>query len=173
MVPIERRVTGPGASYVMAPFTHRNPKGSRFSDGSFGVYYAADSFSTAVAEVAFHFAKFARDSNDGQRYEDMRCLVGEVDCEFADLSKLDSADQKVILDPVSYVDSQALAGYLKYAVMNGVHYPSVRSPGGHCIGAFYPDCVGVPKQANHVRFDYDGNRVRRYFDFEAQRWVDL
>jgi hypothetical protein len=64
VVPVERRVFGSGASYVMAPFTHRNPKGSRFSDGSFGIYYAASDFETAVAEVAFHFAKFARDSND-------------------------------------------------------------------------------------------------------------
>lgn len=173
MVPVDRRVAGPGASYVMAPFTHRNPKGSRFSDGSFGVYYAANSFSTAVAEVAFHFAKFARDSGDGQRYEDMRCLVGEVDCELADVSKLPEQEQRIILDPVSYVDSQALGGYLKYAGMNGVHYPSVRSPSGFCIGTFFPDCVEIPKQANHIKFDYDGEKVRRYFDFQTQNWVSL
>ena len=34
LVAPEDRVSGPGASYVMASFTHRNPKGSRFSDGS-------------------------------------------------------------------------------------------------------------------------------------------
>ncbi len=37
---------------VMAPFTHLNPKGSRFSDGSYGVYYAAKRLSTAIAETA-------------------------------------------------------------------------------------------------------------------------
>jgi hypothetical protein len=41
LVPPERRVTGPNASWVMAPFTHVNRNGSRFSDGSYGVYYAA------------------------------------------------------------------------------------------------------------------------------------
>src|SRR5262245_48077767 len=41
LVPPARRVSGPNASWVMAPFTHLNPKGSRFSDGSHGVYYAA------------------------------------------------------------------------------------------------------------------------------------
>ncbi|MDF2974655.1 MAG: uncharacterized protein K0R61_5105 [Microvirga sp.] len=46
----------------MAPFTHLNPKGSRFSDGSYGVYYAADRLSTAIAETAHHFASFARES---------------------------------------------------------------------------------------------------------------
>lgn len=41
LVPPDERVTGPGASYVMASFTHLNLKGRRFSDGSFGVNYAA------------------------------------------------------------------------------------------------------------------------------------
>ena len=30
LVPPDDRVSGPGASYVMAAFTHINPKGSRF-----------------------------------------------------------------------------------------------------------------------------------------------
>jgi RES domain len=173
MVPIARRVFGSGASYVMAPFTHTNPKGSRFSDGTFGVYYAASDFGTAVAEVAFHFARFAQDSGDGQRYEEMRCLVGEVDHDFVDVNKLPLEDQSAILDPISYIDSQAFGGYLKFAEYSGVYYPSVRRQGGHCVGSFYPDSVGIPKQANHIKFHYDGNRVRRYFDFQKQRWIEL
>ena len=69
LVPAAQRVTGPGASYVMASFTHINPKGSRFSDGSFGVYYAASALETAIAETVFHFEVFARDSNDPPRME--------------------------------------------------------------------------------------------------------
>lgn len=39
-VPAGRRVSGPGASYLMAPFTHASPdRPSRFSDGRFGVLY--------------------------------------------------------------------------------------------------------------------------------------
>ena len=38
------------------------PKGSRFSERSYGVYYAADRLSTAIAETAHHFASFARES---------------------------------------------------------------------------------------------------------------
>ena len=41
LVPPDERVSGPGATPVMAAFTHLNPDGSRFSDGSYGVYYAA------------------------------------------------------------------------------------------------------------------------------------
>jgi hypothetical protein len=50
LVPPEERVSGPGASYVMAAFTHVNPKGSRFSDGSFGVYYVAAALETARSQ---------------------------------------------------------------------------------------------------------------------------
>jgi hypothetical protein len=83
LVPREERVAGPGASYVMAAaFTHLNPKGSRFSDGSFSVYYAAAALETAIAETMFHFEAFARDSADQPRSEDMRVLVGTVATEF-------------------------------------------------------------------------------------------
>ncbi|MFN3582227.1 MAG: RES family NAD+ phosphorylase, partial [Pseudomonas sp.] len=44
----------PGCSYATAPFTHVNPDGSRFSDGSFGVLYLADCMETAIAEVRYH-----------------------------------------------------------------------------------------------------------------------
>ena len=41
----------PGCSYATAPFTHVNPAGSRFSNGSFGVLYLAGSMETALAEI--------------------------------------------------------------------------------------------------------------------------
>ena len=56
----EERVSGPGATPVMAAFTHLNPEGSRFSDGTYGVYYAAHSLETAIAEVSHHRAVFLR-----------------------------------------------------------------------------------------------------------------
>src|SRR3546814_5612167 len=38
LVPPEDRVSGPGTTPIMAAFTHLNPEGSRFTDGSFGVF---------------------------------------------------------------------------------------------------------------------------------------
>ena len=99
LVPPDERVSGPGASYVMAAFTHVNPKGSRFSDGSFGVYYAAAALETAIAETVFHFEAFARDSADPPRSEDMRVLVGTVAADFEDVAALPDEEQRVILDP--------------------------------------------------------------------------
>src|SRR5579863_10576794 len=107
LVPRNERVAGPGASYVMAAFTHINPKGSRFSDGSYGVYYAAAALETAIAETVFHFEAFARDSVDPPRSEDMRVLVGTVSAEFEDVAALPAEEQRTLLDPGSYVGSQA------------------------------------------------------------------
>jgi hypothetical protein len=65
LVPPDERVSGPGASYVMAPFTHINPTGSRFSDGSFGVYYAASALETAIAETIHHFGHRHVNASEG------------------------------------------------------------------------------------------------------------
>ena len=173
LVPPERRVSGPNASWVMAPFTHLNPKGSRFSDGSYGVYYAADRLSTAIAETAHHFASFARDSKDPPRREDMRVLVGAVANEFHDINRLPPAHRASVLDPNSYLASRALALALRASGSNGVVYSSVRDPGGRCIGAFWPDVVGIPAQERHLKYVWDGTRVSQYFDYAEDRWISL
>jgi hypothetical protein len=54
LVPPERRVAGPGASYLMAPFTHvSTDRPSLFSHGRFGALYVGRDFrrraSNAVA----------------------------------------------------------------------------------------------------------------------------
>src|ERR1700757_3870218 len=126
LVPPDERVTGLGASYVMASFTHLNPKRSRFSDGSFGVYYAASELETAIAETIFHFEEFARDSGDPMRMEDMRVLVGAVAAEFEDGDAGPEPRRSQILDPSSYAASRAYARVLREAGANGVVYPSVR-----------------------------------------------
>lgn len=173
LVPPEERVSGPGASWVMASFTHRNPKGSRFSDGSYGVYYAARDLKTAIRETAFHFAHFARDSGDGPRYEDMRALVGRVANRFVDLARLPAAERTPLLDPDGYAASRAFAAPLRAAGANGIVYPSVRDPGGQCIAAFRPKAVGLPVPGVALKYHFDGMQVVRWFDYVREVWVSL
>jgi hypothetical protein len=173
LVPPAQRVSGPGASYVMASFTHRNPKGSRFSDGSYGVYYAARELRTAIRETAYHFARFAADGNDPPRYEDMRVLVGRIDNRFADVASLPPEISTKLLAPDSYAESQPFGAALRAAGSNGLVYPSVRDPGGQCVAAFRPDAVGLPVQSKHLQYHWDGARVARYFDYESGVWVAL
>ena len=172
LVPPAERVSGPGASWVMASFTHLNPRGSRFSDGSFGVYYAADLLQTAIAETVFHFEAFARDSADPPRAEDMRVLVGPVDAALEDVASLPPGERATILDPTSYAASQPYAARRREAGANGVVYPSVRHQGGTCIGVFRPRAVGLPTQERHLKYRWNGQRIDRIFDYAEDVWLD-
>ena len=51
LVPVAERQFGAGYGPIMAAFTHLNPNGSRFSDGSYGVFYCARDRRTAIEET--------------------------------------------------------------------------------------------------------------------------
>ena len=74
LVPRDERVVGPGAGYIMAAFTHVSPEGSRFSNGTYGVFYAAQRESTAIAETRFHRERFMRATEEARCELDMRVL---------------------------------------------------------------------------------------------------
>ena len=173
LVPTAERLSGPGASYVMAAFTHANPAGSRFSDGTYGVYYAARALRTAVRETAYHFGRLAADSRDPPRYEDMRVLVGHIDARFADVAALPAARRAALLAPESYADSRPFGDALRAAGAAGLVYPSVRDADGQCIAAFTPRAVTPPVPAQMLQYHWDGSRVARYFDYAAEAWIPL
>ena len=68
LVPTEDRVTGPGTTAIMAAFTHLNPQGSRFTDGSYGLYYAGSSEEVALAETIHHHQKFMAATGEAARH---------------------------------------------------------------------------------------------------------
>ncbi len=159
LVPPARRVAGPGASLVMASFVHFSPeRPGRFHDGTFGAWYAARAFATAVAETAWHLAAFFRATGEAPGWlVQMRELVARVDNTFHDLrGTVAHAD---CLDADSYAASQALARGLRADGSNGIVYPAVRDPGGEAIAAFWPDVVGLPLQARHLAYHFDGRGI--------------
>ena len=159
LVPAARRVSGAGASYVMAPFVHVSPQWTgRFHDGSFGVYYAAEVYETALAEKMFRAAHaFAASGEEPGWFSQYRVLVGDVSEDFHDIR--DQAAFEDCLDPNSYVASQGLARSLRASGSNGVVYPSVRDPGGSCLAAFWPDVIGIPVQGPHLALHFDGATI--------------
>jgi hypothetical protein len=173
LVSPERRVSGPNASWVMAPFTHVNGLGSRFSDGSYGVYYAARHLETAIRETAHHFARYASHANDSPRRETMRVLVGSIDRSFDDVYALDDTTKAAILNKDSYAQSQPFGADRRSRGSDGLIYPSVRHESGQCVAAFWPDVVGIPIQERHLNYDYDGRRVIRYFDYQRETWIPI
>ena len=166
LVPPDERVSGVGASWVMAPFTHIGWP-SRFSDGSWGVYYCARSLVTAAHEKAHHVGLFFAQTREplGTTME-LRALVAAIDARFDDIR---DGFHKAH-DPNDYRLAQALARELREAGSNGIVYRSVRQVGGSCLAALRPKAVNPPISGPTLRFHFDGERVDRWFHFGDKAW---
>ena len=157
LVPPERRVSGPGASYLMAPFVHATPdRPSRFSDGSFGVLYVARAYETALFETIHHHQLFMRRTSEPAGWtSQFREIVMDIGCMLHDLR----AGPPALLDPDDYGAGQATGAALKAAGSDGVVYPSVRHAGGECVGLFYPDLPHNVVQGRHLDYHWNGARI--------------
>jgi hypothetical protein len=155
-VPVARRVIGHGASWVMAPFVHCSPlRPGRFSDGSFGLYYAGDSTEVAIAETIHHHTRTMLATAEPPGWtSQFRELIGSVDADLDDVSGM--AD---LLDPDDYAASQVFGAARRSAGSNGIVWPSVRYPDGNCIAAFWPDVVPIPTQGGHFAYHWNGSAV--------------
>lgn len=159
LVPPERRVSGAGASWLMAPFTHVSlDRPSRFTDGSYGVLYAGRVFETALFETIHHHARFmARTAEAPGWTSQFREIVLSVRAQLHDLRERQRNDP--VLDSGSHQASRRLGGGLRAAGSDGIVYPSIRHPGGECVGLFFPDCASDPLQGRHLDYHWDGERV--------------
>lgn len=170
LVAPDERVSGPGSTPVMAAFTHLNPDGSRFSDGGYGVYYAAQSFETAVAEVSHHRAVFLARTAEPAIDVDMRLITATVDAPLHDLADAGSpAERQAVFDPHRYDAAQALGRRLRAAASWGVLYPSVRHAGGWCVGIFRPRALHGAKPGAHIALHWDGRRITHWFEKRGPR----
>ncbi|MEM7222860.1 MAG: RES family NAD+ phosphorylase [Pseudomonadota bacterium] len=170
LVPPERRVAGPGASYVMSPFVHCSPeRPTRFSDGTYGVYYAGNRFEVALAETIYHFEAFMARTDEPAATADFRELVGPIDARLHDL-RHDHTFQAA-LDPDDYTAGQALGRQLRdQEASNGIVYPSVRYAKGQAVALFWPDVPAIPIQARHLCYRWTGARVDAYLVYGEEDW---
>ncbi|MBB4632976.1 RES domain-containing protein [Sphingosinicella soli] len=157
LVPPDRRVSGPGASYLMAPFTHiSTDRPSRFSDGRFGVLYIGESFETALFETVHHHARFMAATSELPGWtSQFREILLDVSAPLHDLR----AGPDAALSPDDYSAGQVLGARLRAAGSEGILYPSVRRAGGTCAGLFHPDSAASPVQGRHLDYHWDGLRI--------------
>ena len=166
LVPGADRVSGPNASIVMAPFTHLSKPGTRFTDGTFGAYYAAESLENAIAETRHHSEIFLRATKEAPTEQEKRCYVADVSCELHDIRarRRDLAD---IYDPDDYGASQKLGRELRKTGSNGIAFESVRRTGGECVAVFRPRLVTNVRQGVHLRYAWDGHSITRVYEIRA------
>ena len=164
LVPASERLVGPGSTPIMAAFTHLNADGSRFSDGSYGVYYAAQALETAVAEVSHHRAVFLARTNEPAIDVDLRVITAAVDAPLHDLCRVSRPDAAAWLAPDDYAPPQALGRRLRDAGSWGVLFPSVRHSGGLCVGLFRPKALQPARSGAHLALHWDGQRVTHWYE---------
>jgi len=144
-----------GVNYVTAPFTHANPDGSRFSDGTFGMLYVADEMKTAIAETRYHQEKIFKNIA-GLNFDSitMRGIVVTLSGKVVDCTS-----NKAIHALDDYSQSRALGNQLRKNNELGIKYNSVRLSGSTCWGLFSPRTVHSAVQSKHFEFIYDGATI--------------
>ena len=166
LVPVARRIHGPTASIVMGAFTHVSPdRPSRFSDGSYGVWYCGDRVEVALAETAHHFQRFMRATQEPPADADWRLLTCPVSGQLAI-----APDECLAAD--DWTPGQALGRTVRTAGSDGVLYRSVRYPPGQAAAIFWPDCLTLPiTQNQQFRYRWDGARMTHVLSHGATIWT--
>ena len=149
---------GPGSGYVMAPFAYRNP--SRFSDGSFGVYYAGLELETAIREVAFHRGEFMARTQEPPSILEEQVLRARISGDLADI-RAEQSDHREWYSPAmdEYGPAQALGASLWRQGEAGLACASVRRPGGQCVAILRPRAVSGCRQLRPLRYVWDGMKI--------------
>lgn len=132
----------------------RNWQASRFSDGSFGVWYGCDTTETSVYETAYHWfngllsdAGFDQENVVGER------KVYEVNCEAAllDFQPMHTL-QPGLMHKTDYRTTQSLGARLHREGHPGLVAKSVRHFSGQNYAIFNPDILSDPR--SHCQLTY-------------------
>lgn len=166
LVAQEDRITGPGASVVMAAFTRLNPEGSRFTDGSYGVFYAANDLDTAIAETTYHRERFMRATKQARMELDMRVYLVYLAAALHDLRGR-KAEYPLVYHNENYAAGQHLAATLRKDGSNGIAYDSVRRQGGECVAVFRARLLSNCRQERHLCYVWDGHKIASVYEKRA------
>ncbi|MBV9271296.1 MAG: RES family NAD+ phosphorylase [Candidatus Eremiobacteraeota bacterium] len=151
----EERISGEGATPIMAAFTHAKP--SRFSDGTYGVYYSAHDQETAIAETAYHRLRFITDAGLRSEIVHMRVYSAHVRGSFDDIRP--RGPRSKVYDPDSYAFSQQYARKIFDAnKLDGIVFRSVRRPAGECVAVFRPRRISEVRVVRHLQYRFEEGR---------------
>lgn len=163
LVPAEDRVSGPDTSTIMAAFTHLNPLGSRFTDGSYGVFYASLTLETAIAETSHHRTEFMLATGEPAQELDMRAYAVNLEADFHDL-RGSRESHPAYYHSANYGAPQELGGQLREDGSDGIVYQSVRHEGGECAAVFRPRLLSNCRQERHICYVWDGRSITKVYE---------
>jgi hypothetical protein len=156
LVKPEDRVYGLGSGLIMAAFAWPG-RPSRFSDGSRGTYYAADSEETAIAETQYHDSIFLAGSPP--TVVEKTLLHAVLDATLVDI-RPGCPSPAGVYDPHRYEAGQALGKLVRLLDGHGIIYDSVRRPKAECVAIFRPTALRNAQPSRTLECQWDGNRLR-------------
>ncbi len=146
-------------SAIAWPF--RNWQASRFSDGTFGVWYGSDSVETTIHETAYHwYRRLLCDAG----FETQR-VIGErkvyaVACDAAILDFRQAArDLPDLMHRTDYSHAQSVGARIHREGHPGLLIPSVRRPEGENYVIFNPDVLSNPRMNCQLTYRLEGERI--------------
>lgn len=156
-----RAATGSGAGWVMLPFLRLGP--SRFTDGTrYGVFYAGRPQATAIAETAFHYARFLADSKEEPTLLGVQMLRCAVRGYMIDIRGGQKAWPVLYdPDPANYGPAHQWADGVERNSHDGIVYDSVRNLGGGCVAVLNPRCVSGCRLTGYFAYEWDGTAIVR------------
>jgi hypothetical protein len=143
-----------------APFAYRNPAGSHFLSGDFGVLELSDTVQTALASSIRKREAFLADCRMPPVDLEMRVLKHEVRGSFTDLTSLapDTPQQARWSLGKALVDKGCC----------GVRFRNPDRPAGYTIAVFDGDLLGPSIQTQHYKFRWDGERIKEVYNFRDE-----
>lgn len=155
MVPPEDRAQGPGASFIMGQFTRPYP--SRFSDGTYGIYYCAVREETAIREVAYHRARLMTETRMPPQTLVSRSITATVEGKGYDVY---TAKWKWLRED-DYTRCQQF-GKEARAKVELLRYESVRDHGHAAYAVFKPQVVCDARHARFLEMYWDGHVITHW-----------
>ena len=155
---------GSGSNYINAAFSHKNPCGSRFSDGSFGIYYAGSNLDVAIAETKYHRERFLTDTHEPAQELDMRVLIAHL---YARLHNLSNKQKSFpgLYHPSDYRQPQAFGKSLFKDNSDGIRYSSVRHEKHEdCYAVFKSDVLSRCRQSKHLVYSWNGTEIDTIYE---------
>ena len=139
----------------------KNWRSSRYSDGSYGVWYGSESVETTVYETAYHWQiGLLRDAGFERTGVVAERKVYKVACAAAllDLRKLVGSEPN-LLHPTDYALCQSVGARVNREGHPGLLTPSVRRPNGENVAIFNSNVLSNPRHDCHLTYWLEDNRI--------------
>jgi len=169
LVPMNKRPMGiDGFMYAMGPFVHVNPAGSRFTNGEFGVYYAAKEEKTAIAETRYHQELYFRNVQ-GLKFDRivMRSLCTTFSADLINI-KESLVTEDDWYNENTYTAAQQFGKEVKQQNKPGIWYGSVRNKYCDCYALFSPQWITQVVQGAHYEYVWDGTKIKDIYQLNKK-----